>query len=298
MLSAVVGFIIGLVLGSFVKATADRVPGKSLRGRSYCSHCKRELQWYDLLPVLSYLSLKGKCRYCQKKIPVSNLWAELIMGGLISLLFLAYIPDLAIFLNLDWKTILLGIDLVFAIFVISILSIIFLIDLRTGLIPDKITYPAVIITFAYLLVSKGLKSWFLYQGLISGPLGKYLMPPYSNFVYDYIGRVWLPFFWAILTGTLLSLVFAILIIITRGKGMGWGDVKYVLFLGLALGFPNGVMGVFLAFFVGAVVSLFLVAFGKKHFGQTVPFGPFLSIGAYIAFLAGQKIIDWYGATLM
>jgi len=63
------GFILGLVLGSFIKALADRsLSSKSFWGRSYCQYCKHKLAWYDLFPVISYLTLKGKCRYCHKKV--------------------------------------------------------------------------------------------------------------------------------------------------------------------------------------------------------------------------------------
>src|SRR5574337_1500402 len=84
-----VGFILGLVLGSFIKALADRsLTNRTFWGRSCCPHCQHKLQWYDLLPVLSYLSLGGKCRYCHKKITLDYLVTELLMGLVIGFLFL------------------------------------------------------------------------------------------------------------------------------------------------------------------------------------------------------------------
>lgn len=294
-MTAVLGFVIGAILGSFTKAAADRIgTSKSLGGRSYCLQCKHKLACCDLLPVVSYLLLRGKCRYCQKSIPQDNFLTEIFLGFVVAWLFTILLsPNLELFLSPTWQTPLLLLELFFKLFLVVILAAVFLIDLKIGLIPDKITYPGAVIAFIYLISSAGLKSWFYYQGLISGPLGKYLTPPYSNFVYGYIGRIWIPVGWTILAAILTAAFFALLIIITKGKGMGWGDVKYVLFLGLALGFPNIIVGVFLAFLLGAAWSLALIALGKKHFGQTIPFGPFLSLGALLALFFGQEIIGWY-----
>lgn len=287
MIIAALGLLVGLVLGSFVKAASDRViVNKSLWGRSYCLSCKHKLAWYDLLPLFSYLFLRGKCRYCQKNIPLGNLLTEIVFGLVSAWLFYNLVTP-----GGDW--LFLSLELTFKLFVIAVLVIVFLVDLKTGLIPDKITYPAIAVSLGYLLFSTGLKSWFYYQGLIAEPLGKYLSPPYSNYVYEYVGRLWVPVGWTILATLFVTLIFALLIIVTRGKGMGWGDVKYVPFLGLALGFPNIIVGVFLAFLIGAIFSLLLIALKKKHFGQTIPFGPFLSLGSLIALFFGSEIIEWY-----
>lgn len=103
----------------------------------------------------------------------------------------------------------------------------------------------------------------------------------------------MPLLWSVLSGTAVAAAFAGLIIITRGRGMGWGDVKYVFFLGLALGFPNVVVAVLSAFFLGAALSLVLIALRQKKINQTIPFGPFLSLGAIIALYFGPQIVNWY-----
>src|SRR4030081_3703588 len=85
---SLLGFVLGTVLGSFALALAERsLNEKSFLGRSYCPECKKTLRWYDLFPIFSYLSLKGKCRYCHKKIPIEFPLVELIMGILIAYLF-------------------------------------------------------------------------------------------------------------------------------------------------------------------------------------------------------------------
>lgn len=84
-----------------------------------------------------------------------------------------------------------------------------------------------------------------------------------------------------------------LIFVTRGKGMGGGDVKLGALMGLVLGFPQSILAVILAFLSGAIISLILIFGGKKHFGQTIPFGPFLVLGSLITLFWGMQIIDWY-----
>jgi prepilin signal peptidase PulO-like enzyme (type II secretory pathway) len=299
MMVAAFGFIFGSILGSFTEAVVDRAIRKeSFKGRSYCLHCKHTLQWYDLFPVFSYLFLKGKCRYCHKKVALQDLIVEVIMGLLFALLLISVAPQNLDFLNSPWETGLLVINTAFKSFAVVILAIIFLVDLKTGLILDRITYPATVMVTFLLIVLSGIKSYLFYDSLLKSVLGKYLMPPYSNYLWSQLYRVWEPVFLSIISAFVGAAVFILLIVITRGRGMGWGDVKYVFFLGLVLGFPNIVAAVFLAFLSGAVVSLLLVALNKKHFGQTVPFGPFLSFGAFIALIWGSQIFDWYFNHLM
>lgn len=297
MLPAVLGFIVGVVLGSFSQATAGRVIfGKSLRGRSYCLQCQHKLHWYDLFPVLSFLLLSGKCRYCRKRIPLEDFLTEVIVGVLAAILFFTTFSstqiEIANFsLNLQFLPAVL--DLTFKLFTLSVLAIIFIIDLKTGLIPDRITYPAIIISLGYLLASGALKSYIFYQDFLLSPLSKYLMPPESTYLYDNLLRVWTPLLWTSGATVTITVGFILLIILTRGKGMGWGDVKYVLFLGFALGFPNIIPAIFIAFFSGAVVSILLVILKRKSFKGTVPFGPFLSLGAVVSLIYGAQIIGLY-----
>lgn len=195
--------------------------------------------------------------------------------------------------NLSWQEAIPFLDLAFKAYILVILAIIFLVDLKTGLIPDRITYPAMATVAIYLFLLSSVKSVFFYQELSKSQFGRYLLPPYSGYLWDNLQRIW-----AIPVSSLLSAaggaaIFALLIILTRGRGMGWGDVKYIFFLGLALGLPNIIVAVFFAFALGAAVSLFLMVLRRKHFGQTIPFAPFLSTGGYLALLWGPSVIKWY-----
>ena len=102
-----------------------------------------------------------------------------------------------------------------------------------------------------------------------------------------------PFADNILTALGIAGFFYALILVTRGKGMGGGDVKLGGFIGLGLGFPNGIVAIFLAFLLGAAFSIAALILRKKRLGQHIPFGPFLVLGSLIALFWGKQIIDWY-----
>ncbi len=270
-----------MILGSAGLALAERSlqEKSSFWGRSYCPHCKKTLRWYDLFPVFSYSFLRGKCRFCHKKIALGYPLTEILMAILIGYIF---------FLSGS-----ITYDLVFKTFIIVILVILVITDLKKTLIPDRIIIPAIKISLSYLVGLTIFKIISLYFSLKNNPIGQFLLPPHSDY--------WERHAWmaanSLIYGIIMALFFAIffqsLIRLTKGKGMGGGDVKLGAFMGLTLGFPNGVLALFLGFLTGALVSLGLVFFGKKKFKQTIPFGPFLVAGSLIALFWGQQIINWY-----
>lgn len=290
----VFGFIVGTILGSFVKALVDRTVSEvSLGGRSYCPGCKTTIRWYDLFPVVSFLLLGGRCRHCHKKIPGGIFLTEVVLGILSATVFWSVLPAdfISSLATINWQTVLILLELIFKLFVVVILAALLLIDFKTGLLPNKITYPAAAIALVYLSGITALKSWIFYQQLIGNPFGKYLLK--TSYLLDNLQRIWLTAGGHLAAAGLVSLFFVLLIVVTRGRGMGWGDVKYVLFLGLALGFPNIIVAIFLAFLLGSIMALALIFLKRKKFGQTIPFGPFLSLGAFIALLWGDFLVNWY-----
>lgn len=290
----VIGFVLGTVLGSLSKALADRSTKKvSFWGRSYCESCKHQLKWHDLFPVFSYLLLWGKCRYCQAKIPLSNLIFEIVMGVLFAWLLAERFTHSFENLAFGWPAVLLFLTVGFLCFVIVVSVILLWTDIKTGLIPDRITYPAIVIGAAYLFISSLLKSWIFYQDLQANPLGPYLLPPKSNYFYDVVMRIWTNNLGNIAAAIIATGIFVLLIVITKGKGMGWGDVKYVFFMGLVLGLSQTAVALFLAFLIGAVFSILLILVRRRSFGQTIPFGPFLSLGVITSLLWGSQILNWY-----
>jgi prepilin signal peptidase PulO-like enzyme (type II secretory pathway) len=289
----VLGFIIGTVLGSFVKALADRsLKRSSFWGRSYCERCKTTLRWYDLFPILSYLSTGGKCRYCHKKIGPEYLIVEVTSGLLIATLFYLSFPGFSMDAG-AFEQILFFSDLLFKTFFIAILVSITITDLRKTLIPDRIMFPSIFAALFFLVSLTVYKIWYLFIYLSQNPLGQYLLPPHNDYFRRHALITVEPLIGSLISAFIISGFFLGLIIITRGRGMGGGDVKLGFFMGLGLGFPGAILATVLGFVTGAITAVLLIILGKKSFGQNIPFGPFLVLGSLITLFWGNQIINWY-----
>jgi prepilin signal peptidase PulO-like enzyme (type II secretory pathway) len=252
-------FIFGLIIGSFLNCLIWRVYKKIpltpfIKGavnRSYCPKCKKQIAWHDNIPVLSFCLLGGKCRHCRRSISLQYPLVELITG--ILFLFAFYLnfqipltPFIkgALVLFRDW-------------FLIAVMIVVFVIDLRWYLILDIVVLPAAVIVFILNLIL-GI-SWqnLLISGIIGGSF------------------------------------FLIQFIISKGKWIGGGDIRLGLLMGFALGWPNILIALFLAYLLGSVVGIGLILAGKKKWGGEVPLGTFLSITTVIALLWGERILGWY-----
>lgn len=242
-------FILGLCVGSFLNVLIDRIPrNESILGTSYCENCKKRLSWHDLIPLFSFALLGGKCRYCRKKISLYYPLVELITGALfVSVFFSIYQLPITNYQLLS---------IIYHLFIVSSLIAIFFTDLKYGIIPDKIVYTAILVSFIYLILNP--------SSLISALLAAF--------------------------GAMLFFLF--IIALTRGKGMGFGDVKLAFLMGLFLGFPKIVIALYLAFLTGAVAGVILILWGKKKLrGSTIPFGPFLVLATLITFFWGSFILN-------
>lgn len=239
-------FLLGLGVGSFLNVLIARLPrSKSLFGRSRCLSCKKTISWYDNLPLVSFVILKGQCRACRS--PIS--WQYPVVELTTAVLFvLSGIRNQELGIRG-------GIDLLYFLFMLSSLTAIFVIDLRHRIIPDRIVFPTVVVILMYLL--------FLHNSLFI----IHLLSALGAFVF-----------------------FFLLHAMTHGRGMGLGDVKLSFLLGLFLGFPRIVVALYASFLTGALVSVILVVKGKKRLKDTIAFGPFLVIGAMVAFLFSESIL--------
>ena len=247
-------FLTGLVVGSFLNCVIYRLNTKEsfLFSRSHCPKCHHILKWYDLIPILSFIIVKGKCRYCKKKISWQYPLVE-IFTGLIFLLLVTCHLSL--------------VTLIYYIVVSSLLIVIFVYDLKHYIIPDKIIYPVIVIVFLYRILSFG--HWSLGFGIFEG-----LKMP-------------------LIVGFSAGGFFFLIWLISRGRWMGFGDVKLGFFMGLFLSWPNILVALFSAFFIGAIIGIGLIIAGKKTLKSQVPFGPFLVTGTFIALFWGQNLINWY-----
>ena len=241
-------FIIGLIFGSFSSVVIHRLHSGEkgiLLGRSKCPKCNNLLKPRDLIPVLSFIINKFKCRFCKTPIPFRYPLLELLMGS--SFLLTAYILR---FENLKILTFYLFITFIFV-----------LLSVYDGLykeVPDEISLPTILISFLTIWIFK--------------------IHSIEN----------------ILTGLLIPvLFFGSLFILSRGKWLGGGDVRIGALMGILLGWPNVIIGLFIGYAFGSIFSLGGILIGKLHRKSQIPFAPFLFIGTYIAIFWGDVILDWY-----
>lgn len=257
MLIGIIVFVLGLCFGSFVNMLVYRTavkyelknpPSSRLRKgerRSFCDYCGRQLNWYENIPVFSWLFLMGKTKCCHKKLPLSYPVVELAMG----FLFLIYFFKFSIFEENVWFWVLGLIIIVFLIFSAAF-------DLKYMILPD---FSTVILIICGLVLLVGTRHGACLQNIIVA-LGA--------------------------SGFLL-----ILNLITKGNGMGIGDVKLALFMGLFLGYPKTIIAFYVAFIVGAIFGLILMFFKKATKKSQVPFGPFMILGILVAWWWGEKVIE-------
>lgn len=271
-------FLLGSVIGSFLNVLVLRTKeGKSLDGRSICPHCRHQLGILDLIPIFSYFALSGKCRYCSHKFSIQYPLVEFAAALSFALLAnFAFLPVKEFFGTEGFLTL---VSTLFSFFVVSVLITISVYDLKFGEIPDRIVFPSIVIAVVYMFKELVL-NLILTDKLLS----------------DLLLQVFLD----LLTTFLLSGAFLLLLLLPVNKGqgaMGGGDFKLSIFLGLALGWPLALIGVFLGFLTGAIGSVMLILLGKKTIKQSVPFGPFLALGSFLALLVGHQLLTAYLKTL-
>ncbi len=234
----------GLIFGSFFNVVGLRVPqGESIMAPpSHCTACQRRLRWYELVPVVSWVVLRGRCRTCRAR--VSFLYPLIELGTALSVT--------VFWVRFGWSA-----EFVVGVFATGVFAVLSAADFAYHRIPDKILLPGIAMLFACRL-------WF-------HPLG----------VWSYIGG-------AVLGYCLLYLI----ALVSRG-GMGYGDVKLFLFVGLLTGVWGTILTLVAASFIGAVVGLSLRAAGRLAPKQHVAFGPAICLAALAVSLYGEYAIHAY-----
>ena len=249
--------LLGLFVGSFLNVCMDRLPqGQSIfRPRSHCAVCKHKLGNLDLIPIFSYLWLRGRCRYCRAHIPLRLPIIEGVTALLFALLY--------------WKFGLgleLGISLVYA----SLLIIIFVIDLENHLVLDKVIYPGMVLALVFSFFWPGLEGMPMVPG---EALGKVVS--------------------SLAGGALGLAAMALPYILTHRRGMGLGDVKLGALVGLMTGFPLVFVAILLSWIGGGLVAVILLALKIKKLKDPIPSATFLATSAMVTLLWGQAIWQWY-----
>src|SRR3989344_6728871 len=244
-------FMIGIAVGSFLNVLIDRLPQEeTILGRSHCDHCKKDLKWNDLIPILSYVYLGAQCRYCGKKLSLFYPLVEVLTGAMFVFVVLIGVRDVRnlgrvsigdAFLLLHTQTMML----LALLGIVSASIVIFFSDWKYQIIPDSIQISLFAFSFLFI-ISRGITpKIFLDQAV-------------AAFV------VMLP----------ILLVFSL----TKGKGMGFGDVKLAFSMGFLLGIFAGFIALYIGFISGAIVGVTLLILGKKKMKSEIAFGPFLILG--------------------
>ncbi len=244
-------FLFGLAFGSFLNVFVLRFrTGETLGGRSRCFSCLRKLEWYDLIPLASYLSIRGRCRYCGSSISIQYPIVELLSGLILATLWWFYFGGSAP----DFSAITLAQFSLVAVFSFVLLAIA-VYDLRHKIIPDE--FAAALFALAIL---RTILTWRVEQGEFE-----------SSIPVD------------VLTGLVLFGFFAALWFFSKGAWMGFGDAKIAFSIGLFLGFPAALFALLFAFWSGAIVGIALLVFKLASRKTEVPFAPFLAFGSLAAF---------------
>jgi len=268
-------FIFGLLFGSFLNVVIYRLPiGESIVfPGSRCPGCAAEINWYDNIPVVSYvLLLRGRCRSCRARISPIYPAVELLVGCLYLLVYIIHRDQ--IYAG-SWLPLVADI-----VFVSLIVPLVF-IDLRHKLLPNAITYPGLALLFMLRAIAPD--PWILAHtpklfGLDKAPVWALSM----------FGSV----LGAAAGGGALWLVREAYYRLRHVEGMGLGDVKMMLMVGAFLGWQLTLLTIFLGSLLGSFVGVLLIVRGGSMKMQ-IPFGVFLGPAAIIALLVGKQFFGWY-----
>ncbi|MEI6480792.1 MAG: prepilin peptidase [Candidatus Saccharibacteria bacterium] len=260
--------LLGLSFGSFVNALVWRIHKQSTvmskkgqakysiaNGRSMCVHCEHVLSPLDLIPVLSWLMLRGKCRYCHKPIPDTPL-SELATPLIFVISYLYWPQPFS-----TYQISLFGLWLIF----VTGFMVLALYDLRWKLLPNRVVFPLMWLSLLQLLL-----------GLVIFGQGIHILP-------------------GIISASLVGGgIFWLLFQVSDGKWIGGGDVKLGFLIGSLFTSPlQSLLFIFIGSLIGTIVSLPLLLTGKAKRTSHLPFGPFLIVSAFIVRIFGAAIIGWY-----
>ncbi len=250
-------FVIGIIVGSFLNVCIHRIPKEEsiVKPASHCPSCKNKLKPKDNIPILSWLLLRGKCRYCGEKISVRYPVVELLNGVLYTAVIAkfgpgfesaVYMPFMSIFIIITW------------------------IDLDHMIIPDVFSLTGAVIA---LLIPVTLH--------FTGRQGLWPISITESFTGCVVG------------GGILLTIAASYYLLKKKEGMGIGDVKLMALIGALLGWKKAVMTIFLGSFLGTFIMAPFLLSSRLSREKPIPFGPFLIIGAVAALFFGDMIIEWY-----
>ena len=257
-------FIFGLAIGSFLNVLIIRLPQPEISkyrnivgGYSRCPKCQKMISWYENIPVLSFLFLRGRCRHCRSSISWQYPIVELLTGFLFLFSFLIY-GNHPVFL-------------VYVLFLISLLIVIAFIDLKHLLILDSLILAGFIVSLLFIFLASSFQL----------PASS-LQTPASNF------------YGLLFFGGILLFLF----LITKGRGIGLGDVKMAGWLGFVFGFENSINIFYLTFFIGFIWAIILLVSKKAGLKSKVPLGSLMALASVLFLLSGFNPLDFINSELI
>ncbi len=247
-----VSFILGAAFGSFVGVIAQRLyVAPIIDSRSKCLTCMHVLSWKDMIPVVSCLSLKGRCRYCHTKFGYAHAFFEIAFGLIFALLAHRYVEVSSSGFAFNWKGLLLQLSVAIT------LGVIFLYDLAHKIIPRY---------FLYLFLTLSLIP-FVARFVVTGSYYELAAP------------------------LIVALPYFILFLLTLGRGVGFGDVLLFLGVGALLGLSRGFLVFLLSLWIGTLTVLPLLFFKVVTKKTAIPFAPFIIISYFVVLFTDWQISD-------
>ena len=242
--------LLGLAIGSFLNVLIYRLPRKIafISDRSKCPGCDTRIKWYQNVPLVSYLFLAGKCANCKKRISVRYPLVEAL--------------NALVYLYFYWQ---FGLSYEFAVFsfLLTVLLVIFFIDLDFQIIPDVITLPGILFGLALSFLPGGIGIYAALIGMLVGGGSLFLIAMLGDWLF-------------------------------KKESMGGGDIKMAAMLGAFLGWQKILLIFISSSVIGLVVSLIMMSFSAKlRKERVIPFGPFLAVAAVLAISYGDQLIEFY-----
>ncbi len=258
-------FLVGAACGSFALVLVDRIKSERdwVKGRSACEVCGHTLQPIDLVPLLSWLLQRGRCRYCKAKLSIAYPLTELLTA---TLFILSYV-----LLPYELNSVASAAQFLLWLVLLVIMTALFVYDLRWKLLPVNLMNAAIVLGSVHVVFRA-----IAYDGSLV--------------------RYGLSICASVLVG---AGVFWALHFVSRGKWIGDGDIRLGVIIGLFLADPVlSWAAIFMASLYGIVYALFTVPFKKDSLKLQIPFGPFLILGLVTSYLVGSRMVEWYLDTLL
>jgi leader peptidase (prepilin peptidase) / N-methyltransferase len=300
-------FIVGLILGSFLNVCISRLPRHEsvVHPRSRCPECGAAIRWYDNVPLLSWLVLRGRCRDCKQLIPARYPLVELATGLWFALVvyhcFASSLAGIQMQHAMEWYITAFSLALGLATLGFLLIGLIVM-DWQTLLLPDAFTLPGIAIGLFLIFI----RSIFLGPTEDQIVLGSHHIVLTSPGGVTDNGNLFFTGPEALIMGRIAaSCGAALLLLVIRWiykalrhrEGMGLGDVKLLAMIAAFLGFWPAILALFFGVVTASVYAVFLVARGRAGAASKLAFGSFLAIGGLIAAQFGNRLIDMYTALL-